>query len=273
MILETQLERMREMLETIGAEELEGGYIMEWYYDSDLESPRTWYSPLGRFYCWGRTFSSPDECPYDEPEEFIADELQKAFTLEELEQAIRDGMFDSLRFVENPDGGEKLLEGYMANMLTGAEGWSEVEEFNEWRDLEEIAKAISYCAEAPKLLSQKGVLLTVYRFEHSDVAYSTEPFDDPWDSGAVGFIWVSDAELAGKQMAYVPKEDIRKMLEAEVEDYSAWANGDTYAIHLLKDNMPLDDACGFYGDDELEEGKDEVRMIAAEMLKDACAKV
>ena len=273
MILETQLERMREMLHKIGEEELEGGFLLEWAYDDSVESPRTWRSPLGHFYCWGNRFNSPDECRFDEPEEFIAFELQKRFTLEELEKAVDDGMFDSLRFVEDPDGGEKLLEGYMANMLTGAEGWSEVEEFNEWRDLEEIAKAISYCAEAPKLLSQKGVLMTVYRFEHSDVAYSTKPFNDRWDSGAVGFIWVSDAELAEQEMADIPKEDIRKILDAEVEEYSAWANGDTHTVMLSKDDVVVDCIGGYYGDEQLEEGKAEMRRVAAETLKDACAKV
>ncbi len=255
------------MLDKIDEEMLDGGYLLEWAYDSDTESPRT-LAPLGNFYCWERGIISPDPCDYSGPVEWMADELRENLSQEEMEQAVRDGKIASLRFATDEDG-EEVLEAQYKSYFTGKEGWDEVTDYNEWRDAEEIAKAIAECSEAPGLLAQHGALLTVYRFEHSGVAYSTSPFNDPWDSGPVGFIWVSDKELEQEQLDGRPKDEILKMLSDEVEEYSAWANGECYAVMLSKDDDIIDYLGGLIGDDMLEYGLNEMRRYAAELASAA----
>lgn len=250
------------MLNKIDEEMLDGGYLLEWAYDSDTESPRTSAASLGRFHCWARGIVSPDLCDYSEPEEWIAAELRENLSQEEMEQAVRDGKIASLRLTAGEDG-EEMLEAWYKSLFTGKEGWEEVTDYNEWRDAEEIAKAIAECSEAPGLLAQHGALLTVYRLEHSGTAYSTSPFNDPWDSGPVGFIWVSDKELEEAQLADRPKDEILKMLSDEVEEYSAWANGECYAVMLSKDDDMIDCLGGLVGDDGLEYGLEEMRRHAA----------
>ena len=248
------------MLEKIDEEILPGGYVIEWAYDPDVESPRESCDNLGHMYAWGRGFCSPDFNPYSDETDFVRDMLQEHFTHDELLDVVRQGYFESLRLVKGNDG-EERLQAFYKSYLTGREDWDDVEDYNEWHDTEELASAICGCAEAPKLLGTKGVILTVYRFEHSDVSYSTSPYNDPWDSGAVGFIWASDDDITREygDASEASRDKARHVLEAEVREYSAWANGDCYAVMLSKDDVMLDCIGGYIGDDGLDIGIEEMR--------------
>lgn len=251
------------MLEKIDEETLPGGYVIEWAYDRDVESPRTWGGNLGHMYTWSRSFCSPDNNPYEDEADFMRDMLQERFTHDEMLDAVRENAFDSLRIVKNY--GEERLQALYKSYLTGREDWGDVEDYNEWRDAEEIAGAIAQCAEAPEFLARKGVLLTVYRFEHSVVAYSTSSFNDPWDSGAVGFIWVSDDDIAREygDASEASRAKARRVLEGEVGEYSAWANGECYAVTLSKDDVVIESCGGYLGDEGLADGIDEMRRLAS----------
>lgn len=101
-----------------------------------------------------------------------------------------------------------------------------------------------------------GVLLPVFKFEHSGVAYSTVPFGDRWDSGQVGFIYA----LAGTiEHDLIDKDRTEECLQAEVVEYSQWANGEVYSYTLERrvahecgcdncdyDGWDLVDSCGGY---------------------------
>lgn len=95
------------------------------------------------------------------------------------------------------------------------------------------------------------ILLPVYRFEHSDVAYKTgieNPFGDPWDSGMTGVIYCEKKDIYRIYQKRICKSIIsliNKMMEAEVELYSYYANGEAYVYHV----EGTDDYYGtFYGD-------------------------
>lgn len=253
------------MLEKIDEEVLPGGYVIEWAYDSDIESPRTWDSNLGHMYTWGRSFCSPDNNPYEDETDFMRDMLQEHFTHDEMLDAVRMFSFNSLRIAYDEDGGEERLQALYKNYLTGREDWDDVESYNEWRDAEELAGAIAECAEAPEFLARKGVILTVYRFEHSNVAYSTSSFNDCWDSGAVGFIWVSDDDIVREygDASEASRAKARRVLEGEVEEYSAWANGECYTIMLSKDDVMIECIGGYIGDEGLADGIEEMRRLAS----------
>ncbi len=244
----------------IGEEELPGGYTIEWEYDPDMESPRT-FDNLGHMYCWGGRIVSPDENPYRDECEFVKSKLLELFTGRELEKAVRDGMFGSLRFAVGEDGAEHL-ESLCVSTVAGP-SWYPVDDWEEWRDEQELAEAIADCPEAVELLSRKMVILTVYRLEHSGVAYSTRPFNDPWDSGAVGFIWADEDDVSNWFAGLRASRDgVARILSDEVEDYSAWANGETYAVFLLKGDVQVDACFGYIGDDALEDAIGEMRSQA-----------
>ncbi len=247
-------------MEIMEEEALPDGYTIEWCHDDDAASPRR--HGLGHMYTWMRRYASPDENPYDKPEDFLRAEIKDNFTLDEMIDAVKSGVFESLRFTEGEDGAESLQAYYESTLVPNCAGWEDVEDYNEWGDAEELARVIAECAEAPGFLAGKGTLLTVYCLDHSGVAYSTRPFCDPWDSGAVGFIWVSDRE-AGRYLSsttYEPaREDVRAILENEVEEYSAWAAGECYGVFLFKGDELIDSCWGCIGDADLKNGIDDMR--------------
>jgi len=81
-------------------------------------------------------------------------------------------------------------------------------------------------------VGHNGVLLPVFKFEHSGVKYSTRPFNDPWDSGQVGFIYALGETLEFNGFYPTDKERATEVLRSEVDTYSQWANGEVYYFSL-----------------------------------------
>lgn len=251
------------MLEKIGEEALGNGMTIEWAWCDDVESPRTWEDNLGHMFTWARGYSSPDEHGYKHPEDFMKSMLEEHFTFEELAEAVRSGMFESLR-LEKDEHGHERLEAMYRSWLTGEEAWGVVEDYGDYPDSETLSEAIAQCAEATVLLSQAVVLKTVYMLDHSGVAYSTRDFRDRWDSGAVGFIWADEDDVSS-WFGGVPTsmEKASKRLDFEVGRYSQWVGGETYAVMLSDaEGNVLDFVCGYIGDDGLEVGIEDMREQA-----------
>lgn len=251
------------MTDAIGSKALENGWKVEWGWSDWAESPRDGELNLGHMLTWARGFNSPDDNPWADPVDFVADMLCERFTFAELHDAVSAGRLGSLRFETGGDGEERLLVWYRS-MITGRTGWDEVEDYSDYRDRETLARAIAECAEAPGLLQEKVVLKTVYMLEHSGVAYSTGSFGDPWDSGAVGFIWADDDDVSS-WFGGVPtsREKVSKRLDFEVERYSDWANGEVYTVSLIEaDGDVIEAVGGCIGDRDLELGIAEMEDIA-----------
>jgi hypothetical protein len=73
-----------------------------------------------------------------------------------------------------------------------------------------------------------GVMLPVFKFEHSGVKYSTRSFSDPWDSGQVGFIYALGETLEFNGFDPTDKERAAEVLRSEVDTFSKWADGEVY---------------------------------------------
>jgi hypothetical protein len=122
--------------------------------------------------------------------------------------------------------------------------------------------------------------LPVYLYEHSGQTVRTTPFGDPWDSGQVGFIFVTKAKVREEWKVKRISPKLRKLvmnnLEGEVKDYDRWLTGDIWGYKIYgplpdgfdedKDDIEeyeQDDACwGFYGQEYcLQEAKSAVDYI------------
>jgi hypothetical protein len=124
-----------------------------------------------------------------------------------------------------------------------------------------------YLAENP------SIILSVYMYEHSGVAYSTTPFSCPWDSGQVGVIFVEKVKAAEEYGALTDEviEKIKSRLKGEIETYSKWANGEVYGFIVEdKDGEHVDSCWGFY---ETEEALEEAKMNADHHVDDVAVKL
>jgi hypothetical protein len=65
-------------------------------------------------------------------------------------------------------------------------------------------------------------------YEHRAVAVSTKPFSCPWDSGQIGFIFVSKEKLRKeygvKRITASLVAKAVRILEAEVQEYNQYLN-------------------------------------------------
>lgn len=116
------------------------------------------------------------------------------------------------------------------------------------------------------------VYLPVYALIHSGTCLSTTPFSCPWDSGQSGIIYVEKAVLRKewgiKRLTQKHIREAQKMLESEVEEFSAYLSGDVWEYQLFRvpDDVdpedvedatceawePIDSLCGLYGYDYAE---------------------
>lgn len=107
--------------------------------------------------------------------------------------------------------------------------------------------------------------LPLYLYDHSGITMRTTPFGDPWDSGQVGYIYVTADQLrkeySAKRITQRIIEQATKVLEGEVKTYDEYLRGDVYGYVIEDaDGNHVDSCWGFYGYDYCLE---EARSIAA----------
>jgi len=110
------------------------------------------------------------------------------------------------------------------------------------------------------------VVLPLYLYDHSGITMRTSAFSCPWDSGQVGFIYVSILD-AGREWSSLEGEALRERaseyLRWEVETYDQYLTGDVYGVVVEDaDGEHLDSCWGFHG-------WDYALLEAARMLEDA----
>ena len=113
-----------------------------------------------------------------------------------------------------------------------------------------------------------AVILPMYMYDHSGITVNTTGFSCPWDSGQIGFIYVSREKLMKeykvKKVSAALKKKVAGYLKGEVETYDQWLTGDVYGFKVYKEakcdkcghvGEEKEDSCwGFYGSDILKNG-------------------
>ena len=105
------------------------------------------------------------------------------------------------------------------------------DDFSSWSDLNNLINKENKIA----------VILAVHMYDHSGTAFSTTPFDCKFDSGTVGFIYITKEkvqELYGKKN--LTKNLIEKatdFLNAEIKEYTSWCNGETYTYSVYNNKF------------------------------------
>jgi hypothetical protein len=91
------------------------------------------------------------------------------------------------------------------------------------------------------------IILPLYLYDHSGITIKTTPFNDEWDSGCVGFIYITKEkvrkEYGWKIISKKRREKIEEYLRSEVKTYDQFLTGDVWGFETEKDSC-----WGFYGD-------------------------
>jgi hypothetical protein len=107
-----------------------------------------------------------------------------------------------------------------------------------------------------------AIILPIFMYDHSGITIATKPFGCRWDSGQIGFIFISKEKIRKEfNIKRVTKKWLEKVatyLDGEVETYDQFLRGDVYGyeIHEIKtcelghEHLEDMDSCwGFYGQD------------------------
>lgn len=119
-------------------------------------------------------------------------------------------------------------------------------------------------------IRKNHIILPLYLYDHSGITISCSRFSCPWDSGQVGWIYISYEDIRKeynwKKLTKERKDKIISYLEGEVETYDQYLTGDVYGFKIKdSEDNEIESYWGFYGSDWKTNGiKDH---IAQDLLK------
>jgi hypothetical protein len=137
------------------------------------------------------------------------------------------------------------------------------EDYDSWDELKE------------GIITNEGevVILPLYLYDHSGITISTSPFDCRWDSGQVGFIFVSKHKIKKEG---IDETKVEEYLKGEIETYDKYLTGEVYCYEVYEietcdkghEHKTLVESCGgYFGEEECEsEGKSVLQHLEKELV-------
>lgn len=194
----------------------QGSYVLTVQPDDFYLNPRRDDENFGTMLCFHRCHDLGDSHDYKTSDELIKDLYIKAA------------------------GGEEWGEQKYENLMEKYDVWPLTSQ-----QIQELSQALMAGIE-------KGyVVLPVYLYDHKGLAVSTTDFNDRWDSGQVGIIFVSHEKIKEEYevdfIEPILRLQVEERLKEEVELYDAYLHGECYCYELYKDGDLLDSCGGFFG--------------------------
>ena len=105
------------------------------------------------------------------------------------------------------------------------------------------------------MATKRNVILPLYLYDHSGITMSTAPSSCHWDSGRVGYIFMSHEDIRKeydvKRVSQKMRDRIQVYLEADVKIYDDFLTGNVYWFNVEKtdndETVDVDSCGGFYG--------------------------
>lgn len=217
------------------------GYTIKLYQDELEDGPRDWDN-LGTMVCWHRRYDLGDEQEKGDPQDWL-DELAS-----ELDPTVEDRLW----YWEDGNGWA-----YCANTCEDPISASDAQQ-----------RAV-----VARVLDQHiAVMLPLYLYDHGSISMSTGrayPFNCPWDSGQVGWIYVTKDQLreeySKQRLSRKTLALAAKVLRSEVKVYDQYLRGDVYFFSTTDQHGATVDGCGgIYGwDYALKYARSELDAIIA----------
>lgn len=99
---------------------------------------------------------------------------------------------------------------------------------------------------------KKYLCLPLFLYDHSGITMSTSPFSCSWDSGQVGFIYISYEKIQNEygKMDTETLNRVREYLIKDVEVYDRYLTGQVYGYIISDDTDDHIDSCWGFFDEE-----------------------
>lgn len=135
-------------------------------------------------------------------------------------------------------------------------------DFDSWEEVENYLVKDRYAE----------IILPLYLYDHSGITMSVGSFNDRWDSGQVGFIYMDRGTCIREFGVNFDIDKIKKELKEEVEEYDYFLRGEVYWYRIFEkeeyietcphcnevirkedEEVEIDSCGGFYGLDYVRE--------------------
>jgi hypothetical protein len=96
------------------------------------------------------------------------------------------------------------------------------------------------------------IILPLFVYDHSGITIRTTPFSDSWDSGQIGWVYLTRSTIQ-KNWGYTRltarrTNDLTRYLMDEVAEFDAYLTGNVWGYSLEGPNSDSDSCWGYYGD-------------------------
>jgi len=197
------------------------------YYDGDGESPRDWDN-LGNIVCFHSRYNLGDDHDFKSWQQWIV-----ALAEEHLEPY------------------QDKISGWYTNEL-----W----EYAAYNNIPNPDMSGNYPLNALNdLLDKHYIILPIYAYEHGGIILNTSGFSCPWDSGQIGYIYVSKdkvrKDFGWKNITKQRTARIESYLTNEIKILSQWVMGEVFYFVSTCNTCGAENSCGgFFGFDWKENG-------------------
>lgn len=238
--------------------------------DTDPSNPRKEWDNVATMWCWHRRYNLGDgtpECPPDELAKHLATQHETFLNWCDDSDYTLDDVRDEIRRLI-----ESVRTGYYSSEQFFRDDWPM------YRKAQQVLRGGRSVSDyAQQVVQEHYYILPLYLYDHSGISMSTGSFGCPWDSGQVGYMFVTKekarAEWGTHNMLPIMEDgvckgytqgeprtdaDYYKLLEGEVETYDQYLTGDVYGYIVEEldedgDVVEEHDSCwGFYGSDSAE---------------------
>lgn len=221
-------------------------------------NPRTEYDNVGTMVCFHRRYNLGDKHDYSSPDDFLSSLVRNNVPEKDIVSFVKAGKGNV--FVQY----DRQEKDYSVSEQT-KNGWKYSFSTDKERIADDVIDMLSF-DDCLSLLEKSVVILPLYLYDHSGITMSTGSFNDPWDSGQVGWIYCTkehaEKELNTKGKGW--KQAAIDCLESEVQTYDYYIMGDVYGFTIEEqtdseaDEWEETDSCwGFIGDTLENSGIDE----------------
>lgn len=237
-------------------------YTLKIVHDEDVESPREWDN-IGKMVCFHNRYSLGDKHDYSEPRDFLRNMLFERYSGapdygKPVYDFIKQGRAQEARLEYDRSSREwGLLEN---NHWSSGNDWYSTSSYPaslkgadipDWF-LDDALSALRI-DELIKLVEEiKDIEISpLYLYDHGGITISMSDFNDRWDSGQVGWIYINHSDIAKEYGDASPAniEKAQNLLAAEVKDYDSFIRGDCFGFQLFdKKGEQLESCWGFLGD-------------------------
>jgi len=147
---------------------------------------------------------------------------------------------------KNPDD-------FFVSLLVEANAFSTQEDAEEFlEDCYSRYHEFDFTEDIIKKLQEYYHILPIYMYDHSGITINTTGFSCRWDSGKIGWIYVSKEDCKD----IIAQEQAEAVLKAEVQELDYYLTGEIYEYSVTQgENEEILDSCsGYYGNDHEKSG-------------------